>query len=141
MTVILFLAANPLNTSPLRLDEEVRAIDVALRQIVHFSGHGSETSEIILQDDDGDSVAVPAVALSSLFRVLKANVRFVMLNARYSVDQAAGITEEIDCVIGMDDAISDDADAFNNRGLANESLEIEQAALADFRRYEELSNQ
>ena len=75
---ILVLATNPQETDPLRLDEEVRGIDEALQQsrfrdkfeleqqwavrvsdlqrfllrykpdIVHFSGHGSESSEIIL---------------------------------------------------------------------------------------------
>jgi hypothetical protein len=32
MIKILFLAANPLNTNRLRLDEEMRAIDAAVRQ-------------------------------------------------------------------------------------------------------------
>lgn len=139
MTKILFLAANPLDTDPLRLDEEVRAIDTALRradfrdqfelvshwavrtgelqelllrhqpQIVHFSGHGSETSEIILQDDGGNSAVVPARALSSLFGLLREHIRCVLLNACYSAEQAAGIAEEIDCVVGMSNAITDAA--------------------------------
>lgn len=32
MIKILFLSANPFDTEPLRLDEEMRAIDLALRQ-------------------------------------------------------------------------------------------------------------
>ena len=77
---ILFLAANPKDTDRLRLDEEIREIDHALRQakfrdkfdiaqhwavrvaelqglllrhepdIVHFSGHGSTKGEIMLED-------------------------------------------------------------------------------------------
>jgi hypothetical protein len=80
---ILFLAANPADTEPLSLDEEVRAIDGAIRgadfrdqfdirqhwavrstelddfllrhrpHIVHFSGHGSEAHELMLVEPGG----------------------------------------------------------------------------------------
>ena len=139
MTKLLFLAANPLDTDPLRLDEEMRAVDLALRQagfrdqfdvrshwavrvgdlqelllrhrpdIVHFSGHGSSAGEIVLQDASGQGAVVPANAVNDLFRVLRDNIRCVVLNACYSADQAAGIAEQIDCVIGMSDAITDAA--------------------------------
>ncbi len=135
---ILFLAANPSDSTRLRIDEEARAIDQALRQaesrnitilshwavriddlqelllrhqpdIVHFSGHGSADDQIILQDASGASAPVPTHALRSLFRILKDNVRCVVLNACYSQHQAEAIAEVIDCVIGMSDAISDEA--------------------------------
>ncbi len=139
MIRILFLSANPLNTDPLRLDEEMRSIDLALRQsefrdrtdlrshwavrigdlqelflrhrpdIVHFSGHGSDASEIVLQDDLGQAVVVPAHALSNLFALFKEQIRCVFLNACFSAEQAAGIGEHIDAVIGMREAISDQA--------------------------------
>lgn len=139
MIKILFLAANPLDTDRLRLDEEARAIDAALRQaefceqfillshwavrindlqelllrhqpdIVHFSGHGSTASEIILHNEQGKAVIVPAEALSHLFKVLKDNIRCVVLSACYSDDQATSIAQHIDCVVGMSDAISDEA--------------------------------
>ena len=78
---ILFLAANPVGTNRLRLDEEIRTIDQRLRaaesrnkfnlvqgwavrpgdlsghllryqpHIVHFSGHGSSRGATTLQDD------------------------------------------------------------------------------------------
>ena len=93
---ILFLAANPKDTPQLRLGEEVRAIDQAIRQaefrdrfdinqfwatrvsdlqecllrfkpdIVHFSGHGSRFSEIILEDNLGNSRPISVPALSRL---------------------------------------------------------------------------
>ncbi len=98
MIKILFLAANPIDKMQLSLGEESRAIDKALRQtefrdrfdikqhqavrvgdiqecllrhkphIVHFSGHGSESSEIILQDSSGRSYSVPSKALSNRCR-------------------------------------------------------------------------
>ena len=136
---ILFLAANPFDTTRLRLDEESRAIDEALRQatfrdrfdirqhwavrvseiqtfllrhkpdIVHLSGHGSESSEIVLEDNYGNSHPVSVRALSRLFSVLKDNIRCVVLNACYSEKQAETIAEHIDCVVGMSSAIGDAA--------------------------------
>lgn len=135
---ILFLAANPLDTVRLGTDEEARAIDLALRQaeyrgfavavhqavriddlqelllrhrpdILHFSGHGASTNAIILQDAQGNSVPVRGVALGRLFRALKDNLRCVVLNACYTADNAAGLAEVIDCVVGIEDAITDTA--------------------------------
>ncbi|MDZ7343962.1 MAG: SIR2 family protein [candidate division KSB1 bacterium] len=136
---ILFLAANPKGTEPLRLGEEVREIDTALLKakfrdkfeidqqhavrvgdlqehllryqpdIVNFSGHGSEESEIILEDNTGESKPVSARALSNLFALLKDNIRCVVLNACYSAGQAQAIAEHIDCVVGMSKAIGDDS--------------------------------
>lgn len=80
---VLLLAANPKGTDPLRTDEEARAIEIAIRDgdyrdsfqltphgamrvgdlqslllryrpaIVHFAGHGSARSEIILENEAG----------------------------------------------------------------------------------------
>lgn len=136
---ILFLAANPRDTTRLRLGEEVRGIDESLRlaeyrdafdleqahavrvsdlqglllrcepHIVHFSGHGSSEGEIILEDESGQTQAVPARALSTAFALLKDNIRCVVLNACYSEIQAKAIAESIDCVVGMSTAIGDQA--------------------------------
>ena len=139
MIKILFLAANPTDTARLRLDEEVRAIDQALQlarfrdafdlqqahavrvadlqgllmryqpHIVHFSGHGSETGAIILQDDRGRATPVPPQALTNVFALLKDNIRVVVLNACFSQPQAEAIAQHIDCVVGMSEEIGDTA--------------------------------
>lgn len=136
--VILFLAANPEDTIPLKLDEELRAIDQELQKtefrnrfdlrsalamrygdlqglllrfkphIVHFSGHGSEAGEIILKDHGGTSHPVPPAALADLFAILKDNVRCVVLNACFSQRQARGIAKSIDYVVGMKRVVTDD---------------------------------
>lgn len=136
---ILFLAANPKDTTALRLDEEIRAIDSALRQsdfrdrfdlhqqwavrvsdlqnhllryqpdIVHFSGHGSDAREIVLEDQAGFMQPVSIRALYQLFRTLKDNIRCVVLNACFSEFQAQAIAEHIDCVVGMSEAVGDRA--------------------------------
>ena len=137
MIKVLFLTANPKNTSRLRIDEEIREIDRAFRRaeyrtdfeikqqwatrivdiqelllrhqpdIVHFSGHGSSASQITLENDAGESTEVPPQALTQLFATIVDCVRCVVLNACYSEDQARGIVESVDCVIGMSKEVND----------------------------------
>ena len=136
---VLLLTANPKGTVLLRLDEEVREITEKIRaaeyrdslelisrwavrpddllqsllehqpHIVHFSGHGTATEEITLEDQAGQPKAVSQEALVSLFRNLQDNIRVVLLNACYSRPQAEAITGVIDCAIGMKRAIGDQA--------------------------------
>lgn len=136
---ILFLAANPTDSGPLRLGEETRDIDDALREaeygdrfdlkqkwavrmddlqtallryrpdIVHFSGHGTEASEILVEDETGAGRAVPSDELARLFELLSDNIRCVVLNACYSEQQAQAIAQHVDCVVGMTRAVTDAA--------------------------------
>lgn len=136
---LLFFAANPCRTTQLALDEECREIDQKIHasagrdslepivkwavrpddllqylnqhrpHIVHFSGHGSATEEIILLDANRQPKAVSKAALKMLFSTLKDNIRIVVLNACFSRPQAEAITEVIDCAIGMKRAIGDKA--------------------------------
>lgn len=145
MVQILFLAANPSDTTRLRLGAESRAIDTALRMsdfreqfnlelryavrfsdlrsallqyqphIVHFSGHGSDSDEIVLEDSEGNSAPVSTEVLSDLFETLKDRIHCVVLNACFSESQAEAIVQHVDCVIGMSQAIQDeDAIAFTS---------------------------
>ncbi|MBW4430686.1 MAG: CHAT domain-containing protein [Pelatocladus maniniholoensis HA4357-MV3] len=137
MKKILILSANPVNTSKLRLDEEVREIQSALErsrhreefeliprlavriddlrralldhspQVVHFSGHGDETDGIALEDNSGHAQLVSTESLSNLFKLFKDTVECVLLNACYSETQAEAIYQHINCVIGMKRAITD----------------------------------
>jgi CRP-like cAMP-binding protein len=134
---ILFLAANPATTSPLQLDREVREIEEKLRgtkerdklrlitkwavraddlqqylleyqpHIVHFSGHGSDKSELVLEDRNGMPRALSQATLLGLFKTLKDNIRVVVLNSCFSRAQAEAITSSIDCAIGMNKEIGD----------------------------------
>ena len=136
---ILFLAANPATTKPLQLDEEIREITAKIRaaeyrdslelisqwavrpddllqallehkpHIVHFSGHGSPAAEIILQDQNDLPQPVSKEALVHLFRTLKDNVRLVLFNACSTRPQAEAIAQTIDCIVGMNQPIGDDA--------------------------------
>ncbi len=134
---VLFLAANPLDTERLRLEAELREIEEGLRRanqrdsisficklavraqdlrrglldssphIVHFSGHGSGSKGIVLEDDQGDSVSVATQALANLFALHRETVHCVILNACYSSVQAEAIAQHIPYVIGMDSSVDD----------------------------------
>ena len=96
---ILILAANPRNTSKLRLDEEVREIDEGIKrannrdmfdlkqkwavrqrdfyraileiqpQILHFSGHGEGEDGIALEDETGSAALINTESLEGLFKL------------------------------------------------------------------------
>jgi hypothetical protein len=136
---VLFLAANPAGTTPLALDHEIREIEDKIRKseyrdtleliskwavrpddllqllnqhkphVVHFSGHGSEQNEILLLTDAGTTQPVSSVALAELLRTLKDNIRVVVLNACFSRGQAEALVQNIDCAVGMNKAIGDQA--------------------------------
>lgn len=148
---LLFLAANPADTDPLKLEREIEIIREKVREtafgnhfeitqqprvradqlqdfllkyrpdIVHFSGHGSCDSELVLENISSESRQVSVKALSNLFSLLRQNTRFVVLNACYSERQAQAIAEHIEWVIGMSKAI-DDAAAIDFAGSFYQAL-------------------
>ena len=134
---IAFLASNPTDTSALRLGEEVREIHEKIRfgsvrdsfeliqhqavrvgdlqrillddkpHIVHFSGHGSPTEELVLEDKGGKSSPVAKEAIATLFRILSDNVQVVVLNACFSKSQAGALQETVPYTIGMSKEVGD----------------------------------
>lgn len=136
---ILFLAANPKNSTPLRLGKEVQEIGDALQrstkrekfqleqewavthtdmrraildynpQIVHFSGHGAGEDGLALEDETGLIKLVSVQALAALFEIFMDQVECVVLNACYSEVQAKAIARHIPYVIGMNKAVGDNA--------------------------------
>ena len=77
--------------------------------VVHFSGHGTRGGEILLKGKNGKSKAVSAPSRKNLFTALKDNIHVVVLNACFAKIQAEAITEVVDCAVGMNNAIRDDA--------------------------------
>lgn len=136
---ILILSVNPKDTNRLRLDEEVREIKTALQRsknreqyeiitegavrvddlgralldyqptIIHFSGHGSGSDGLVLENNSGEMQLVSTESLAQLFGLFKTTVEFVLLNACYSEAQAEAIFKHINYVIGMNRAIGDKA--------------------------------
>lgn len=137
MNRILVLSANPINTTRIRLDEEVREIEEGLKKaqkrdqfdlktrwairpkdmhtaileekpnIIHFSGHGAGQQGLILEDKTGHAKVVETEALSKLFKLFSDFVECVILNACYSEKQADAIIKHIPYVVGMSHEISD----------------------------------
>jgi hypothetical protein len=135
----LILAANPKNTMPLRLDQEVQEIHEGLTrakqrdrfelkqkwavrprdvqramldlapQIVHFSGHGVGEGGLALEDELGQAQMVSTEAIAGLFELFADRIECVLLNACYSEVQARAIAQHIPYVIGMNQAVGDAA--------------------------------
>jgi CheY-like chemotaxis protein len=141
---ILFLAANPTDTVPLALDREYQDIKRAIRRntnrerfelhnelavwvddwielllrhkpmIVHFSGHGSEDSEIILESAIGGSFPLPQASVKQIFEILNRKdngIRCVVLNACFTEHLAIQLAENVDLVIGVSSTIEDASSA------------------------------
>jgi hypothetical protein len=139
---VLFLAADPFRPGErLRLDEEVRAIDRAIRRgsardsvelvsqfatrtgdlqdalmrhdpkVVHFAGHGGPCGVIYLGDDYGRSQPVGKEALGQLFGIRRDAVRVVVLNGCETLPAAEVLSEVVDYAIGMSGRIRDDSAA------------------------------
>jgi O-acetyl-ADP-ribose deacetylase (regulator of RNase III) len=92
-----------------RPDDLLQYLNQHRPQVVHFSGHGSPTDEIILLDGGGEPKPVSKAAIQQLFKALKYNIRLIVLDACFSHPQAEAITEVIDCAVGMKKAIGDKA--------------------------------
>jgi len=102
--------------------------------VVHFSGHGAtgtplnvqpptptwpgrelvptesgQDAKLVLMGEGGEPQPVSQEALVELFHVLRGNIRVVVLNACHTKPQAEAIAQVIDCCIGMNAAIGDNA--------------------------------
>ncbi len=136
---VLFFAANPQDQDQLRLDEEIRDITQKIRSsdyrdsvdlvsrwavrpsdllqalnedkpnIVHFSGHGSDTDEILFLDPEGNTKPVSKEAMVQLMATTGDNVRVVLFNTCYSRNQAEAVAQHVDVAIGMGTSVGDEA--------------------------------
>ena len=132
MISVLYLASNPLNTEPLRLDEEFREISAALvgteltlfpkfavrlqdlqpallevdPTLVHFTGHGDEQGDLLLENAIGYPEAVPADCLGDALALCSAKARCVILNACNTAIQAKTLASVVEAVIGVEGTIS-----------------------------------
>lgn len=134
---ILVLAVNPMNTTPLRLGEEVRAIyesldssissgEIAIEQcwgvrfgdlqevltrfkphVVHFTGHSEGEEGLVFEDEVGMAALVKAQPLSKLFDLCAGQVECLILNTSYSAGSARELTKHIDYVVGQETVTSD----------------------------------
>lgn len=88
-----------------------RAMLEEIPQIVHFSGHGDGEAGLYFEDEVGQAKLVTGNALASLFRLFahKTNLECVVLNGCYSQAQATAIVQYVPYVVGMRQAVGDQA--------------------------------
>ena len=134
---ILFLSANPWNTSRILVDEEAREVFERLNEgpyrecfelvnypatrpgdlqrlllhhrphIVHFGGHGSKQHRLIFGGLHGRGKTVDRQGLADVFALYNSHVRLVLLNACFTKAQARSISEVVNYSIGTSRAIGD----------------------------------
>jgi hypothetical protein len=77
--------------------------------VLHFSGHGSTRSQLLLEDDDGNPVHVEKEALVNLVGIIPGDLRLVVLNACDTEPVAEALVQHVACAIGMREPIGNDA--------------------------------
>ncbi len=85
-------------------------------QIVHFCGHGAGEQGLVFEDYESEKL-VSNEALSDLFQHFSNQVECVLLNSCYSDIQATEISHHINYVVGVKQAIRDDAAIVFARGF------------------------
>jgi hypothetical protein len=85
-------------------------------EIIHFSGHG-ETNGLALEKEDGTTHFVENDTIRRIFEINIDNLKCVLLNSCYSLDQAREISKLGIAVIGMNDSIEDNTAINFSRGF------------------------
>lgn len=136
---VLFMASNPTDSMPLRLDEEARAIHETISKskhrdsvefvtrwamrtsdilqsineanpdVIHFSGHGTSDDELVLQNTDGTAKLVKKEVIVQAISTVSDKVRLVFFNSCFSFGQAEAIVKHVEAAIGMTISIGDEA--------------------------------
>lgn len=136
---ILVLAANPIGTDLLQLEQEAASIRQRLQEgdvgkkyivkvektaqvedlskyllqyeplILHFSGHGSPNGQIIFNNILGQPQPVSPEALAELLAVIRGRIECVVLNACFSLATADALLPHVSCIVGMSQAIDDES--------------------------------
>lgn len=132
---VLFFATNPKGTSQLRLDEEARSIQEMIRKsehrdsisfvtrwavrpldilqaineinpdVIHFSGHGAVSGDLILENTDGSPKPVTKEAITQTIMSSSDKIHLLFFNACFSYEQAQEIVQHVDAAIGMTTSI------------------------------------
>ncbi|MCJ8281022.1 MAG: tetratricopeptide repeat protein, partial [Rivularia sp. ALOHA_DT_140] len=84
--------------------------------IVHFCGHGEGNNGLVVNNEYGQKQLVNNQFLAGLFKT-RNNIECVVFNACYSEVQAELIHEDVNCVIGTNQAISDEAGIEFSKGF------------------------
>lgn len=92
-----------------RTEDLFQAINETEPTIIHFSGHGVQSGELVMEDDFEQTKLVTPEAMARVLSTVSDKVRLLVFNACFSVEQAQAATESIEAAIGMGASISDKA--------------------------------
>jgi hypothetical protein len=95
-------------------EELLNVISTEKPAVVHFSGHGVEGGNLLMEGPGGDLVPLSHDLLAKVFRSVNSPpnhrlIRYVVLNACHSEPAAQAISESVDAVIGTQAQIADEA--------------------------------
>lgn len=136
---VLFFATNPVGTDQLRLDQEARDIQEKIRMsehrdsivfetrwavrpadilqainevnpdVVHFSGHGTDDGDLVLENTDGSPKFVSKETMTQIITAASDRIHLLFFNACFSQEQAETVVQNVDAAIGMITSIGDKA--------------------------------
>lgn len=92
-----------------RTSDLFQAINEVNPTIIHFSGHGTATGELVLQDNSDQPKFVDIEAIVKMIEASTDNLRLVVFNNCFSSLFAESVSEIVEASIGMNDTISDEA--------------------------------
>ncbi len=78
-------------------------------RLFQLSGHGSDTEELVFQDNSGGTKLVSKEAIVQTLVASSSRIRLVFFNACYSASQAEAVVQYVPAAVGMNTAIGDDA--------------------------------
>lgn len=92
-----------------RTSDLFQAINEVNPTIIHFSGHGTDSGELVLQDNSDKPKLVDIESIIKLIEASTDNLRLVVFNNCFSSVFAESVSEIVEAAIGMNDSISDEA--------------------------------
>ena len=92
-----------------RTSDLFQAINEVNPTIIHFSGHGTEDGQLVLQDNSDNPKLVDIESIVKMIDAATDNLRLVVFNNCFSSQFAESVVNSIEASIGMNDSISDDA--------------------------------
>lgn len=92
-----------------RTSDLFQAINEVNPTIIHFSGHGTETGQLVLQDNNDNPKFVDINSLVKMIEASTDNLRLIVFNNCFSSLFAECVVDSVEATIGMNDSISDDA--------------------------------
>lgn len=92
-----------------RVSDIFQAINETNPTIIHFSGHGTERSELVFQDNHDKPKCVSNESIAEMVNASSDDIRMIVFNNCFSSIQAEMIVDKVEATIGMNTSIGDEA--------------------------------